>query len=530
MTMTTESPSTSTQVREFRLPDLGEGLTESEIVQWHITEGDTVELNQVIADVETAKAVVELPSPYAGVVVRLHEAAGTVVAVGTPIVSFAVPVAVPASRTSSPKPGAAGQGSPAAHPADPVETPARREPNLVGYGAAVEKGGRPQRRNRTLLSAVEGAADGSVPRASGAVRGAAADTAADTATDTAADTAADTATDASVDPGSGVGPALASASLSSSSSLSARPSVPERPRSTPPVRKLARDLGVPLDGVTGSGPGALITRADVLAALAGDPASSGAPPAKDAGGYASAPSPARSTPTQGETRIPIRGMRKHTAAAMVASAFTAPHATEFLTIDVTPTLELISELRASAAFSGTRITPLTIVAKAVCIAVARNPSLNSSWDEQAQEIVQYAGVNLGIAAATPRGLLVPNIKGADALTLVELARALGTLADAARAGRTPPADLAGGTLSITNIGVFGIDAGTPILNPGEAAILAVGAVRSMPWEYQGAVALRSVLTLSLSFDHRLVDGEQGSRFLSDVGTILRKPAMVLAMI
>jgi 2-oxoisovalerate dehydrogenase E2 component (dihydrolipoyl transacylase) len=232
----------------------------------------------------------------------------------------------------------------------------------------------------------------------------------------------------------------------------------------------------------------------------------------------------------GETRTPIRGMRKHTAAAMVASAFTAPHVTEFLTIDVTPTMDLLAELKAARAFEGTKVTPLTIVAKAVCIAITRNPTLNSSWDEAAQEIVQYADVNLGIAAATPRGLLVPNIKAAQALTLVDLARAIGTLTETARAGRTPPADLAGGTVSITNIGVFGIDAGTPILNPGEAAILAMGAVRSMPWEYQGAVALRSVLTLSLSFDHRLVDGEQGSRFLADVGAILRNPAMVLTMV
>ncbi|WP_258062339.1 dihydrolipoamide acetyltransferase family protein [Arthrobacter sp. B0490] len=440
---------TTATVKEFRLPDLGEGLTESEIVQWHVAEGDTVELNQVIADVETAKAVVELPSPYAGVVVRLHEAAGTVVDVGAPIVSFAV----------------AGEPEVAPVPSAGEERPAKREPNLVGYGAAVEKGGRPQRRSR-LLSAARPAGAPPVPARR------------------------------------------------------------ERPRSTPPVRKLARDLGIPLDGLAGTGPGALITRADVLAALAGTAGSPVAAPTE--GVVPPVRQAARSA--AGETRTPIRGVRKHTAAAMVASAFTAPHVTEFLTLDVTPTMDLLAELKQSRAFEGTRITLLALVAKAVCIAVARNPSLNSSWDEEAQEIVQYADVNLGIAAATPRGLLVPNIKAAQALALVELARSLGSLAETARAGKTPPTDLAGGTISITNIGVFGIDAGTPILNPGEAAILAVGAVRSMPWEYQGAVALRSVLTLSLSFDHRLVDGEQGSRFLADVGTILRNPAMVLAMV
>ncbi len=481
--MTTTS---STIVREFRLPDLGEGLTESEIVQWHIAEGDTVELNQIIADVETAKAVVELPSPYAGVVVRLHEPAGTTVDVGAPIVSFAVTSETSGQVTEQVTGQVTGEAEVPSDPAVREEQPAKREPNLVGYGAAVEKGGRPQRRNRVLPSAlpVAEAPPGPVP----AER-----------------------------------PRSTPASPPASPPASSGPVPAERPRSTPPVRKLARDLGIPLDGLTGTGPGSLITRADVLAALAG---TTGHPVASDA---AVAASPAVTVPG-GQTRIPIKGVRKHTAAAMVASAFTAPHVTEFLTIDVTPTMDLLAELKQSRAFEGTRITPLAVVAKAVCIAVARNPTLNSSWDEQAQEIVQYADVNLGIAAATPRGLLVPNIKAAQSLALVDLARALGSLAETARAGRTTPADLTGGTLSITNIGVFGIDAGTPILNPGEAAILAVGAIRSMPWEYQGAVALRSVLTLSLSFDHRLVDGEQGSRFLADVGTILRKPAMVLAMV
>ncbi|WP_394250145.1 dihydrolipoamide acetyltransferase family protein [Arthrobacter pityocampae] len=470
---------TNTRIREFRLPDLGEGLTESEIVQWHVAEGDTVELNQIIADVETAKAVVELPSPYAGVVVRLHEAAGTVVDVGAPIVSFDVE-AGPDLPTA---PSAPDQAVSEEEAARDEPAPAKREPNLVGYGAAVEKGGRPQRRSRALSGA------GTPQPATAALPAAA--------------------------------PAVAAPSVSTGTAQHR-----ERPRSTPPVRKLARDLGIPLDSLTGTGPGALITRADVLAALAGAPS----PVASTAVQARPEALPSPTQPDARETRTPIRGVRKHTAAAMVASAFTAPHATEFLTIDVTPTMELVAELKASRAFEGTRITPLTVVAKAVCIAIARNPSLNSSWDEPAQEIVQYADVNLGIAAATPRGLLVPNIKAAQALTLKGLAQALGSLTETARAGRTAPADLAGGTVSITNIGVFGIDAGTPILNPGEAAILAMGAVRSMPWEYRGEIALRSVMTLSLSFDHRLVDGEQGSRFLADVGTILRNPAMVLTMV
>ena len=218
------------------------------------------------------------------------------------------------------------------------------------------------------------------------------------------------------------------------------------------------------------------------------------------------------------------------AAAMVASAFTAPHATEFLTVDVTPTMDLLSKLKASKGFSGHKLTPLTIVAKAVLIALRRNPALNSRWDEANREVVQFNYVNLGIAAATPRGLTVPNIKDADTMTLLELSEALTGLTESARAGKTAPAELSGGTISITNIGVFGIDAGTPILNAGEAAILAMGAVRRTPWEFQNEVALRQVMTLSLSFDHRLVDGEQGSRFLADVGAILAEPGMVLTMV
>ncbi|WP_376971116.1 dihydrolipoamide acetyltransferase family protein, partial [Arthrobacter sp.] len=303
----------------------------------------------------------------------------------------------------------------------------------------------------------------------------------------------------------------------------AKPAGTERPRSTPPVRKLARDLGVALEDVVGTGPSGLIGRADVHAAAAAS-----LPPTVPPTAERSAARTLGGAPRV--VRTPIRGVRKHTAAAMVASAFTAPHATEFLTIDVTPTMELLARLRAHRAFAGIKLTPLTMVAKAVCVALERTPALNSAWDEAAGEIAQLNYVNLGIAAATPRGLTVPNIKDAQSLDLAGLGRALAGLAETARAGRTTPADLAGGTISITNIGVFGIDAGTPILNPGEAAILAVGQVRRMPWEYRDEVALRQVMTLSLSFDHRLVDGEQGSRFLADVGTILADPGMLVAMV
>jgi pyruvate dehydrogenase E2 component (dihydrolipoamide acetyltransferase) len=289
----------------------------------------------------------------------------------------------------------------------------------------------------------------------------------------------------------------------------------ERPRSTPPVRKLAKDLGIDLEAVHGTGPRGLITRDDVLGRVGTqEPLAEGS--IREPGARA--------------TRTPIRGVRKATAAAMVASAFTAPHASEFLTIDVTPAMELLSRLRESKAFAGLKLTPMTLAAKAVLIALRRHPQLNAHWDDEAQEIVQYHYVNLGFAAATPRGLLVPNVKDADAMDLAQLAEAVSHLVEAAREGRTSPTDLTGGTITITNIGVFGVDAGTPILNPGEAAILAIGQVRRMPWEYHGEVALREVVTLSLSFDHRLVDGEQASRFLADVGAIMADPGMVLALV
>nr|WP_237686633.1 dihydrolipoamide acetyltransferase family protein [Arthrobacter jiangjiafuii] len=448
------------------MPDLGEGLTESEIVNWHIAVGDTVTLNQVIADVETAKAVVELPSPYEGIVSQLHEAAGSVVAVGAPIVSFDVG-------------GAAGSSAESAAPDSLGEDePQKRTPNLVGYGAVPEKAGRPARRRP---------ASGNHPPAVPAPVGE-----------------------------QGVPP------------QEPRPSK-ERPRSTPPVRKLARDLGINLEQVEGTGPDGLIVRHDVTRAAEGMSSPAHLRPSPAVAPAEAGPGSNASRAGSRETRIPIAGMRKHTAAAMVASAFTAPHVTVFLTVDVTASVELLTRLRTQPAFEGLKLTPLTLAAKAVCLALARHPSLNSRWDESAREIVHYGYVNLGIAAATPRGLMVPNVKDAQALGLRDLAAALGSLAQTARAGKTTPADLAGGTFSISNVGVFGIDSGTPVLNPGEAGILALGAVREQPWAHEGALALRQVMTLSLSFDHRLVDGEQGARFLSDVGLVLSEPAMALAL-
>ncbi|BCW66376.1 dihydrolipoamide acetyltransferase component of pyruvate dehydrogenase complex [Arthrobacter sp. NicSoilB4] len=464
----------ATMIKEFRLPDLGEGLTESEIVAWKVAVGDTVTLNQIIAEVETAKAVVELPSPFAGVVAALHEQPGTVVEVGKPIVSFEV----------EGDDGAAAGG-------DGVDAPAKREPNLVGYGAVLENSGRPARRARSF-AAPSAPAAAHVP-------------------------VVEPATPA---PAAAPAPVVAQVEAPPAPTQSA-----ERPRSTPPVRKLAKDLGVDLAAVTGTGEFGLITRDDVRNFVGGGDLP--VAPRDLAGVSVQAQAPAQG---ERETRTPIKGVRKFTAAAMVSSAFTAPHVTEFLTVDVTPTMELLAKLKASRAFAGYKLTPLTIVSKAVLIALRNHPTLNTRWDEAKQEIVQYNYVNLGIAAATPRGLTVPNIKDADRMSLLELSTALTGLTDTARAGKTSPSELSGGTISITNIGVFGIDAGTPILNPGEAAILALGAVRKMPWEYRDEVALRQVMTLSLSFDHRLVDGEQGSRFLQDLGAMLSDPGMALAMV
>ncbi|WP_194763843.1 dihydrolipoamide acetyltransferase family protein [Microbacterium sp. UFMG61] len=451
-------------ITEFRLPDLGEGLTEAEVVQWLVAPGDSVALNQTLAEVETAKAIVELPSPYEGTVATLHAGAGETVAVGAPLIAFEI-------EADGSDDEASGTGR-----ADDVKA----EPNLVGYGAAPTSAARPARRARRF---------GGAPRAQ----------------DTAVLEAAphDAAPTPSVD------------------------LVVERPRSTPPVRAYAKRLGIDLVLVAAAVGDRLITRSDVddYAELTSGAALASARPDRLRASAASAdPSPGERAR---EIGVPIRGVRKHTAAAMVESAFTAPHVTVFHTVDVTSTMDLVSSLRDDRSLAGHRIGPLVVVAKAVCLALGRAPELNSRWDEAAGEIVRHGYVDLGIAAATDRGLLVPNIRDAERLTLVELADAVQGLAETAREGRTAPSALAGGTFSISNIGVFGVDAGTPILPPGQSGILAVGAVRRQPWEYRGEIALRQMMTLSLSFDHRVVDGAEGARFLKDVADILEEPGRAL---
>ena len=461
-------------IQDFTLPDLGEGLPEAELVQWMVKEGDTVTLNQTIAEVETAKAVVELPSPYAGTVKTLHANAGDVVEVGSVLISYEIENADSVAPAAAPAATAAVAEAPAAARPEPDE---KAQPNLVGYGAAPRTSARPQRRARAV---------GSRPAAS--------DTAVLEAAPHDAIHVGDV-TDAPI----------------------------ERPRSTPPVRQLAKQLGVDLALIEGTGQSGLITRSDVedYATRVGAASVSTAPLMADA-----EPLP---TPGERTTRTPIRGVRKHTAEAMVRSAFTAPHVTTFLTVDVTATTELLASLKADRSLQDHKIGILAVAAKAVCLALPRHPGLNSRWDQDAGEIVEHHYVNLGIAAATGRGLVVPNIRDAQELTLIELAGAIRGLAETARSGRTSPAEMMGGTFSITNVGVFGVDAGTPIINPGEAGILALGAVRRQPWEHRGEIALRDVMTLALSFDHRLVDGEQGSRVLVDVADILREPGRAMLL-
>ncbi|MGW4594821.1 dihydrolipoamide acetyltransferase family protein [Streptomyces sp. NPDC004457] len=459
---------TEASVREFKMPDVGEGLTEAEILKWYVQPGDTVTDGQVVCEVETAKAAVELPIPYDGVVRELRFPEGTTVDVGTPIIAVAVAGAGGAApQAPAERPAAA----PAAAKDEPK--PEGRQPVLVGYGVATSSTRRRPRKGPEVT----------VPAPAQAVQAEL----------------------------NGHGGAVAGKS---------------RPLAKPPVRKLAKDLGVDLAAITPSGPDGVITREDVHAAATPRTAEPAAP-VTAAPAAPAAPAPVASYDTARETRIPVKGVRKATAQAMVGSAFTAPHVTEFVTVDVTRTMKLVEELKQDKEMQGLRVNPLLLIAKALLVAIKRNPDINASWDEANQEIVRKHYVNLGIAAATPRGLIVPNIKDAQDKTLPQLAQALGELVSTAREGKTSPAAMQGGTVTITNVGVFGVDTGTPILNPGESAILAVGAIKLQPWVHKGKVKPRQVTTLALSFDHRLVDGELGSKVLADVAAILEQPKRLI---
>ncbi|WP_433195056.1 dihydrolipoamide acetyltransferase family protein [Nocardia sp. CA-107356] len=442
-------------VLEFRLPDLGEGLTDAELVSWSVGVGDTVQLNQTIAEVETAKAVVSLPSPFSGIVVELLAEPGQTIAVGAPLIRVRNDLEVAQE-------GANG-----------------RTAVLVGYGP---EGETVSRRRRSAPAESPASQD-------------------DSQTTTAK-------------PGA-----------SSTSGMS-------RAAATPAARKLAKELGIDLWYVAGSGPDGAVTVEDVRNAVpvsqpravptrSGDQALSAPPSVTD-------PNAGIIRPAAREVRTPVTGIRKRTAAAMVISARTIPQASTFVTIDFTASIELLDHLRTTKSFQGLTLTPLALVAKSVLAALAEYPGINAFWDEANQEIVTKHYVNLGIAVATERGLMVPNLKEAQASSLRDLCREIGWLAETARSGRATTTDLRGGTFTITNVGVFGVDTGVPLVNPGEAAILCLGSIRKRPWVFRDELALRSVTTLGISFDHRMIDGELAARFLATVAGLLEDPLTLLS--
>ncbi|GAA4538114.1 dihydrolipoamide acetyltransferase family protein [Amycolatopsis samaneae] len=474
------------EYKQFPLADTAEGLTEADILNWHVKPGDTVTVNQIVVEIETAKAAVELPIPWAGVVTELHVEPGQTVEVGAPILTIDVDPGGAAAPSAPAPASSASSASSAPEPAAEEEM----KP-LVGYGSKTVV---TQRRARKSPNVALGAPNEDRTRSVSAEGG-----------------------------GGGMGGAP-NATLGRSSAPTPAPApapaVAPRggyvPLAKPPVRKLAKDLGVDLHALTGTADGGVITRDDVQRAA------DGAAPAT-----ASSSVDTGYDPATRERRVPIKGVRKATAAAMVQSAFTAPHVTEFLTIDVTPMMELREKLKNSREFRGVKLTPLAFAAKAVCMAAKRTPDVNAVWSEETKEIVFKDYVHLGIAAATPRGLVVPKLRDADAMSLKEIAIAIAELTDVAREGKTTPAAMLNGTFTISNIGVFGIDTGTPIINPGESAILALGAIRDTPWVVDGEIKVRKVMQLSLSFDHRVVDGQQGSEFLADVGALLSDPAIAI---
>lgn len=469
------------QVMEFALPDLGEGLADAELVSWTVQVGDTVELNQVIAEVETAKAQVALPSPYAGAVLELLAEPGDTVLVGAPLIRIGSAVTAQqvnadasAERlyTGDSTAGqiAAGTQTLGQRLTQDSESPTRQSV-LVGYGPDSEPVSRRARSAAAKLA---------VP----------------------------------------VGESKAGSAFGTDMG---------RPAATPGARKLAREIGVDLGGVAGSGPEGAVTVDDlrVPGGRAGEHipihTAPPVPPMHTAAG-------ARTTPAERETRTPIAGIRKRTAAAMVSSAQHIPQASTFVTTDFTGSMELLDHLRATPTFAGLTLTPLALVAKATLVALTEFPELNTSWDEANQEIITKHYVNLGIAVATERGLMVPNLKDAHSHSLRDLCQEIGDIAQTARGGGATPGDLTGGTFTITNVGVFGVDTGVPLVNPGEAAILCLGSIRKRPWVHRDELAVRWVTTLGLSFDHRLIDGEQGSRFLASIAALLEDPLTLLGRV
>ena len=501
---------------EFALPDVGEGLTEAEIVEWKVAAGDTVAINQVLVEIETAKSLVELPSPFAGVVEGILVASGETVDVGTPIITI-------------------GDGTAPTTPGDRAAQAESLESGGMARTAQIisqEEEALSEQRARHLENAVDPVAVAAPPAPVAAAPAAPAARAAAPAAPAgpAAPAPADDSGSGAVlvgygaagghgqtrrrQPGKGEVDArqLRIAEQGRRRPATSVPAAQALPIiAKPPIRKLAKDLEVDLALVQPTGLAGEVTRDDVIRH------------AQQASVFRNIETPEWSE--ERVERIPVKGVRKAIAAAMTSSAFTAPHVSLFVDVDATRTMEFVKRLKASPQFAGVKVSPLLIMAKAIIWAVRRNPMVNSAWTDR--EILVHHFVNLGIAAATPRGLIVPNVKEAQSMSLLELAQALEQLTLTARDGKTSPADMRDGTITITNIGVFGMDTGTPILNPGEVAIVALGTIKPKPWVVDGEVRSRMVTTIGASFDHRVVDGDVASRFVADVASVLEEPALLL---
>jgi pyruvate dehydrogenase E2 component (dihydrolipoamide acetyltransferase) len=466
----------------FLLPDVGEGLVEAEIVTWKVAVGDVVTLNQPLVDIETAKATVELPSPYVGTVVALHGNVGDVMEVHKPLITFEVGGNATVTAKVAATPASQAEAASELVEQSPAAIGAGREAVLVGYGVANEEGVATRTHRRSGRNGATNTPPApSVPT-----------------------------------------PAAVTAAIPSLA-----------PRSTPPVRLYAKQHGVDIATVAGTGRDGLITRDDVERALSGAPVATPAP--------ARGPAPSGPTTTSRfvgrdieswstgpkEERIPVKGVLRSMSDAMVQSAFSAPHAAVWVRLDATMTMELLASLKKQPTLHDVRLSPLTIVAMALCDAARHYPGINSSFDTAAAQVVVRRTVNLGIAADTPRGLIVPNIKGADQLDLVAMAQALNVLVDKARNGTTTPNEMIGTTLTITNVGPFGVDAAMPILPPGTGAILAIGQIAKAPWVVNDQVVVRQVCEIAMSFDHRQIDGALASRVLGHVATFLEDPAAAL---
>lgn len=483
-------------VNKFNLPDVGEGLTEAEIVSWKVKPGDTVAINDVLCEIETAKSLVELPSPFAGTVTELLVPEGITIDVGTAIISVTDAVSGDPSPADVPAPATPVQPLYGKLPAADADT---ADGALAG-GPLVGSGPKADAVRRRARKSAPAARDASAPvpveepvEARSAAPG--------------------------ISQGSAAGPVDDRPTLGDTIT-----GLVNRVLAKPPVRKIARDLGIDLADVVATGSRGEVTREDLVSYQAQRDAELD----KADGFWGKAGKPQ----DQRVERIPVKGVRKATAKAMVESAFAAPHVSIFVDVDASRTMEFVKRLKASRDFEGIKVSPLLILAKAVIWAAARNPSVNATWVDNSDgtdtaEIHVKHYMNLGIAAATPRGLMVPNIKDAQDLSLKELALALNNLATTARAGKTQPAEMQGGTLTITNIGALGIDTGTPIINPGEVAIVAFGTIKQKPWVLDGEVIPRWITTLGGSFDHRVVDGDLSARFMADVAAILEEPALLL---